>query len=318
MEDFKREYFEMVRGKSGDVHAKNTLSVLNSASKFEEEFGVPLHLFDRNQMLTFFSSWGRIQSNTFEKKKMTVFWYLRWLKTHKGIDCDPEVTGARFSDVSDPGRSIALFESNTQLAAAFRAMFFDLYYGVPTNLRQGLCLILKTIGLRHGEIALLKRTDIDFENRIIYGSKKYEDVDPNILSLIKQGMEYDCFYDGYMFQHLIWSDLVIQPIRRRPTELTEVAVRGMVQRAAKHSQNTAFSEKSFLPNDLTHSYIFSKLYEYECSTGVRVKKEVSAAIDEKYWAEISRWTNIRLNSFRPCSAFVNEYLNWKQFYNKRV
>lgn len=318
MEDFKQEYFDLILSKSGQLHAKNTLSVLDSATKFEEEFGIPLYQFDHEQMRTFFSSWGRNWSNTFEKKKMIVFWYLEWLRDTKGIECDPVVTGVKFSEASDPDRATFFFESTSQIAAAFRVLFFDLYNEVPRNLRMGLATMLKTIGLGNDEIAILKRSDIDFENRVINAVKRYEDVEPSILSLIKQGMEYDCFYDGNQFQHLMRSELVIRPIRRKMTKLTETSVRGMIQRTTKCAAKTRFHMKSFTPSDLTHSYIFSKLYEYECSTGIRVTRELTVAATEPYWSEIERWTNLKLNSYRSRVALVKEYLNWKEYYNKRV
>lgn len=319
-EKLKEEYVDIVRRKSGDEHANNIERVLNVVSVFEDRLGIPLAHFDRDQMTELFRSWKRIQSNTFQQIRLIVSGYMRWLRTSKGVDCNPElVSGIRFSEVSDPSRSSAFFESNAQIAAAFRAVFFNMVDGCPVHLRQGLCLMLRTIGVGFDEISTLKRDDIDFENRIIHGSKKdYEDVDQNILSLIKLGIGCSSFYDGNRFQDLMWSDLVVQPIRRKPTELTETSVRGMVQRPSSYIKKTVFAEKSFNPNDLMHSYVFAKLYEYECTSLVRVNCKLSASHDEEYWKQIEKWSSLRLNTHKACSAFVNEYTAWKEFYNKRV
>lgn len=319
-EEFKEEYVEIIRRKSGDEHANNIERVLSVVSAFEDKFGIPLVCFDRDQMVELLMSWKRIQFNTFQQIRLTISSYMRWLRMSKRIDCSPEmVDDIKFCEISDPNKASALFESNTQIAAAFRTVFFNMIDGCPIHLRQGLCLMLRTIGIGFDEIAVLKRDEIDFENRIIHGAKKdYEDVDQNILSLIKLGIGCSSFYDGNRFQDLMWSDLVVQPIRRKPTELTETSVRGMVQRPSSYIKKTVFAEKSFAPNDLMHSYVFSKLYEYECSTSIRVNSKLSATHDDEYWNYIEKWSGLKLNSYRACKAFVNEYIGWKEFYKKRV
>ena len=179
--------------------------------------------------------------------------------------------------------------------------------------------MLKTVGLELDEISVLERDDIDFEKRIIHGATKdYEEVEPCILALIQEGMANAFFFDGRFYQDLMWSDLVIQPVRRRPMELTEASVRNMLLRMSKYGKNSDFKDKSFAPTDLMTSYVFSKLYEYECISGERVLNKIGRDPVEPYWGEIDRWSGMRLKSFKARKSFIKEYIEWKEFYNKRV
>lgn len=309
----KQEYLSCIKTNSVPVK-----SVLFRANKYELKFQRPLHEFSTSQYQEFMQDWSR--RSTYFSNQHRVSKYLEWLEL-KGIPTTIlQFRAVRYTEAQLTSATQNLFSSMEDVEHKIFHIFFSGEGMYSSKIQEGTSLILRMLGLKDGEISILRCEDIDFErSEIHFDGKTIHEIPEGIMEMLSKCVLLEGRFvranSSDKVVHFIDSPYLLKQIKR--TEARNATfVNNMLKRAAilcKSFKNLNRVDKSFSPKDLLHSYLFCKFLKFEQE---HPDQKINNLVEETrvLASDLANyWSGFNLPGPTAQRYFVEEYICWKSF-----